>query len=641
LFSESLFARPVVQKFRSRDSLDSRSTAVEHGYLVLGFASGSLSSHDIAEFRVNVSFLDGSRIECCYVRASVLFQSSKQVWNVLRPCDGRLVYLAFLRVVLTHRRDVSSGFEVVAIEYRFTCGRRRDDDVGTVDCLLARGDRFDSCVESPVHRFGEIPAVLGCRREHGDAFDIPDSRRCEQLSQCLCPAADDADVARILPCERVDTDGTCRAGLVWVHPRTIQQRQWRTGLYIEQWQHEMCVAIAEACRVHVPAHRTGFGQKGHISGQHTWRVGTTKDCSWLGWRAVAALSIAFSDDLDVLGWRCQVRNGVAVEESYLCHGLAFELFAPKGLGSGNEELETNPGRLTLPPVDPSHMRTLEDIDTVGVVGAGNMGGGIAQVAAMNGYDVVMRDVEQEYVDAGMESIRSSLDRLVSSEKLTEDEAAETRDRLTGTTDLEEMADADVVVEAVVENMDVKKDVFAALDDITDEDVILATNTSTLSITSIASVTDRPGQVVGIHFMNPVPIMEGVEVVVGEKTDEETVAFAHEFSAALDKTTWESDDKPGFVVNRVLIPWINEGIRAYDEGVASKTDIDSGLKLGTNVPMGPLELADHVGLDICLNASETLHEELGDRYKPAYLLKRKVEAGELGKKTGKGFYEYEE
>jgi 3-hydroxybutyryl-CoA dehydrogenase len=286
------------------------------------------------------------------------------------------------------------------------------------------------------------------------------------------------------------------------------------------------------------------------------------------------------------------------------------------------------------------MRTLEDVETVGVVGAGTMGNGIAQVAATAGYDVVMRDIEPEFVERGLDSIDDSLDRLVRKERVSEADADAARDRITGTTDFDDLAGADLVVEAAVENMDVKTDVFADLDDLVDDDVVLATNTSTLSITSIAAATDRENLVVGLHFMNPVPVMKGVEVVRGELTSDDAVDLAHGFAESLEKETWESDDKPGFVTNRILMPWLNEGIRAYDEGVASKEDIDKGMTLGTNVPMGPLTLADHIGLDVCLHASETLYDELGDRYKPAYLLKRKVEAGELGKKTGSGFYEYD-
>jgi 3-hydroxybutyryl-CoA dehydrogenase len=262
------------------------------------------------------------------------------------------------------------------------------------------------------------------------------------------------------------------------------------------------------------------------------------------------------------------------------------------------------------------------------------------VAATAGYDVVMRDIEDELVADGFDRIDDSLSRFVEKDQLSREEADAAVDRITGTTDLGDLADCDYVIEAAVENMEIKRSVFADLDDAVDDDVILATNTSTLSITTIASATDRPDLVVGLHFMNPAPIMEGLELVVGEKTSDAVVDCSHTLAEAFGKTTWESDDKPGFVVNRVLMPWINEGIRAYDEGVASKADMDAGLKLGTNVPMGPLELADHIGLDVCLDASQTLAEELGDRYKPPYLLKRKVDAGDLGRKTGRGFYEYE-
>ena len=281
------------------------------------------------------------------------------------------------------------------------------------------------------------------------------------------------------------------------------------------------------------------------------------------------------------------------------------------------------------------MPDIAAIDRVGVVGAGTMGRGIAQVAATAGYEVVVRDINTARVRQGLSDIESGLER---DDDVTDPAAV--RDRIRGTTSLDEFDSLELVVEAAAEELAVKREIFEELDRVCPDEAVLATNTSTLSITGIASATDRPGQVVGIHFMNPAPVMPGVEVVVGEHTTAATTRLAHAFAEDLDKTTWEADDRPGFVVNRVLMPWINEGIRAYDEGVASKADIDTGLRLGTNAPMGPLELADHIGLDIVLQASRTLHEELGDRYKPAYLLTRKVEAGKLGKKTGEGFYEYD-
>ena len=283
---------------------------------------------------------------------------------------------------------------------------------------------------------------------------------------------------------------------------------------------------------------------------------------------------------------------------------------------------------------------LDEIDTVGVVGAGTMGSGIAQVAAVAGYRVVTCDVEQRFVDCGFERIEESLGRLVSRGDLDQSVADEARGRIAGATDIDALGDVDLAVEAVMEDLGVKQSVFGDLAETCRVDAVLATNTSTLSVTAIAGAVDAPERVLGLHFMNPVPVMDGVEVVVGEQTSDETLALGHAVAESLGKETWGAEDKPGFVTNRILMPWLNEGIRAYDEGVATKDDIDRGMRLGTNAPMGPLELADHIGLDVVLSASETLAENLGDRYTPAYLLRRKVAAGDLGKKTGKGFYEYE-
>ncbi len=282
---------------------------------------------------------------------------------------------------------------------------------------------------------------------------------------------------------------------------------------------------------------------------------------------------------------------------------------------------------------------VEDVRVVGVLGAGTMGSGIAQVCSMAGFEVVLRDIEYEFLNRGLSSIRKSLERFAAKGKLKED-VDDITSRIKPTTKLEDLADADVIIEAIIEDMVTKKETFRQLDEIVRRrDAVFASNTSTLSITDMASVTRKPENFVGIHFMNPVPLMKGVEVVRGLLTSDETLDFAVEFTKKLEKEPVVCRDSPGFISNRILMPWINEGIWVLYEGIATKEEIDRGMRLFTNVPMGPLELADLIGLDICLAAIETLHKELGDKYRPCPLLKQMVSAGLLGRKTGRGFYGY--
>jgi 3-hydroxybutyryl-CoA dehydrogenase len=281
-----------------------------------------------------------------------------------------------------------------------------------------------------------------------------------------------------------------------------------------------------------------------------------------------------------------------------------------------------------------------EINKVMIIGAGQMGSGIAQVCAQSGYDVLLHDMNEEALDKGMKNIEKRLNRNVEKERMTASEKTETLHRLTASGSLSDASSCDIVIEAIVENMDVKTKVFADLDKFAPAHAILASNTSSLPITEIAAATNRPSQVIGMHFMNPVPVMKLVEIIRGLQSSDETYQAIENMAKSLNKTPVEVKDFPGFVSNRVLMPMINEAIYTVYEGVASPEDIDTVMKLGTNHPMGPLTLADFIGLDTCLYIMEVLHEGFGDsKYRPCPLLRQYVKAGWLGKKSGRGFYQY--
>lgn len=280
------------------------------------------------------------------------------------------------------------------------------------------------------------------------------------------------------------------------------------------------------------------------------------------------------------------------------------------------------------------------MEKIFVLGAGTMGSGIVQAFAQKGYEVIVRDIKDELVQSGIVRINNGLSKLVSKGKMTEETKEDILSRISGTTDMNLAADCDLVVEAAIENMKIKKEIFAELDKVCKPETILASNTSSLSITEVASATNRPEKVIGMHFFNPAPVMKLVEIIRGMATSQETFDAVKELSVAIGKEPVEVEEAPGFVVNRILIPMINEASFILQEGIASVEDIDTAMKYGANHPMGPLALGDLIGLDVCLAIMDVLYNETGDtKYRSSSILRKYVRAGWLGRKSGRGFYNY--